>query len=105
DPSSIGRQDSMQLFTASVDTKIRVFELFGEKRSSKALAVLEGHVSVPRGLDVSKDGRWLVSGGRDSVVLVWDLSPMDQRGKESSSKKGKDKAVTPILAKTVPVLE
>ncbi|KAI3622002.1 u3 small nucleolar rna-associated protein [Moniliophthora roreri] len=105
DPSSIGRQDSMQLFTASVDTKIRVFELIGEKRSSKPLTVLEGHVSVPRGLDVSKDGRWLVSGGRDSVVLVWDLSPMDQRGKESSGKKGKDKAVTPILAKTVPVLE
>ncbi|KAK7058535.1 U3 small nucleolar RNA-associated protein 13 [Paramarasmius palmivorus] len=106
DSSSIGRQDSMQLFTASVDTRIRVFELFGETRSSKPIAVLEGHVSVPRGLDVSKDGRWLVSGGRDSVVLVWDLSPMaQQKQKETSSKKGKDKAVAPLLAKTVPVLE
>ncbi|KAL0576700.1 U3 small nucleolar RNA-associated protein 13 [Marasmius crinis-equi] len=106
DSSSLARQDSMQLFTASVDTRIRVFELLSENRTSKPVAILEGHVSVPRGLDVSADGRWLVSGGRDSVVLVWDLTPMKNRQptKESNSK-GKDKAVAPILAKTIPVLE
>ncbi|KAG7099702.1 hypothetical protein E1B28_001522 [Marasmius oreades] len=107
DSSSLTRQDSMQLFTASVDTRIRVFELLAENRTSKPFAVLEGHVSVPRGLDVSSDGKWLISGGRDSVVLVWDLTPMKNRQslKESSSKKGKDKTAAPLLAKTIPVLE
>ncbi|KAJ8084566.1 U3 small nucleolar RNA-associated protein 13 [Marasmius tenuissimus] len=106
DSSSLTRQDSMQLFTASVDTRIRVFELLSENKSAKPIAVLEGHVSVPRGLDVSADGKWLVSGGRDSVVLVWDLTPMKSRQTTvESSKKGKDKAVTPVLAKTIPVLE
>lgn len=83
----------MQLITASVDTSVRIFDLAG---SSKPEAVLEGHVSVPRGLSVSKDGRWLISGGRDSVVLVWDLSSLPE------GKKGKG---TVTLAKTIPILE
>ncbi|THU80749.1 WD40 repeat-like protein [Dendrothele bispora CBS 962.96] len=107
DTSFVGQQQSMQLITASVDTRIRVFDLFGQSRNTgKATVVLEGHVSVPRGLDVSPDGRWLVSGGRDSVVLVWDMSPLLQtKTSQESSKKGKEKAVSPKLAKTIPVLE
>ena len=96
---------TMRLVTASVDTRIRVFNLTeGASTSSggggKAEAVLEGHVSVPRGLDVSEDGRWLVSGGRDSVVLIWDLQ------EKSTTKKGKGKlALAPTLVRTVPILE
>lgn len=110
DPSSVTQGQKMQLITASVDTRIRIFDLSATASRnagvSKPDAVLEEHVSVPRGLDVSTDGRWLVSGGRDSVVLIWDLSSMLEPSKSRSSKgKGKDKARAPDLAGTIPILE
>ena len=94
----------MRLFTASVDTRIRVWDLTqGAEQARvgkqvKPEAVLEGHVSVPRGLDVSEDGRWLVSGGRDQVVLVWDMTV-------KKSGKGKAKEAWPVLANTITALE
>jgi U3 small nucleolar RNA-associated protein 13 len=97
----------MRLFTASVDTRIRVWDLTKGAEQSRAgkqvkpEAVLEGHVSVPRGLDVSEDGRWLVSGGRDQVVLVWDLN--ERQPKRSG--KGKEKEAWPALANTITALE
>lgn len=102
---------TMRLVTASVDTRIRVFNLTeGASTSSggggKAEAVLEGHVSVPRGLDVSEDGRWLVSGGRDSVVLIWDLQGKEKEKPKTTTKKGKGRVgLTPTLVKTIPILE
>lgn len=111
DPSFLGREQKMQLITASVDTRIRIFDLSAAAArsgaSAKPEAVLEGHVSVPRGLDVTRDGKWLVSGGRDSVVLIWDISPKpNQDGKSKNSKgKGKEKDAAPVLVKTLPVLE
>jgi U3 small nucleolar RNA-associated protein 13 len=101
----------MRLFTASVDTKIRMFDLEAAAArtagASKPEAVLEGHVSVPRSLDVSQDGRWLVTGGRDSVVLVWDLKGSSAENDKGKPSKGKSKATSasPMLAKTIPVLE
>ena len=111
DPSFLGREQKMQLITASVDTRIRVFDLSAAAArsgvASKPEAILEGHVSVPRGLDVTRDGKWLVSGGRDSVVLVWDLSskPTDDGKGKSAKGKGKERDTTPVLVKTIPVLE
>ena len=111
DPSAVERETKMQLITGSVDTRIRIFDLSAvAARSGTALrpeAVLEGHVSVPRGLDVSPDGKWLVSGGRDSVVMVWDISHKSPATHQSKSNKGKGKetAFAPSLAKTIPVLE
>ncbi|PPQ79398.1 hypothetical protein CVT25_002668 [Psilocybe cyanescens] len=110
DASSVVAQENqtMHLITASVDTRIRVFNLTeGASTSSgggKPEAVLEGHVSVPRGLDVSADGRWLVSGGRDSVVLIWDLLSKSSAAKVKKSSR-KTPALTPSLAKTIPILE
>lgn len=116
DPGALVQRGAqkMQLVTASVDTRVRVFDLVaarsGERSGvqAKPEAVLEGHVSVPRGLDVSEDGRWLISGGRDSVVLVWDLT--GQSGTAAAAKgkgKGKEKEreVAPVLVKTIPILE
>ena len=105
DPSLVNQAPTMRLVTASVDTRIRIFDLgVAAARTAggqKPVAVLEGHVSVPRGLDVSPDGRWLVSGGRDSVVLVWDLAATQKQ----KGTKGKEKAFAPALAKTIPILE
>jgi U3 small nucleolar RNA-associated protein 13 len=69
----------MELWTGSSDSKVRVFDLRDASArvvgggGGKAKWVLEGHVSVVRGVDVSVDGRWAVTGGRDKVVLVWNL--------------------------------
>ena len=110
--SSVTRNQVMHLISASVDTRIRIFNLTqGASTSSgggKPEAILEGHVSVPRGLDVSPDGRWLVSGGRDSVVLIWDL--LSKSSTTTTASKGKKKKVTadvstPTLFKTIPTLE
>jgi len=109
DGTSITQTRSMHLITASVDTRIRIFNLLdGASTSSgggKPEAVLEGHVSVPRGLDVSPDGRWLVSGGRDSVVLVWDLAPPVPTKAASSNKKKSKGTLSPALIRTIPTLE
>lgn len=102
DLGSVIQDKTMHLITASVDTRIRIFNLVqGPSTSSgggKPEAVLEGHVSVPRGLDVSLDGRWLVSGGRDSVVMIWDLFSSKNKEKKNTRK-------TPTLVKTIPILE
>lgn len=107
--SLVTMDQTMHLITASVDTRIRLFDLSitgGSVGAGKPQAVLEGHVSVPRGIDVSLDGRWLISGGRDSVVLIWDLSSKQQNLQSNSGqRKGKARAFNPTLAKTIPVLE
>jgi U3 small nucleolar RNA-associated protein 13 len=110
DRSTVVRNEMMHLISASVDTRIRIFNLTeGSSTSSgggKPEAVLEGHVSVPRGLDVSLDGRWLISGGRDSVVLIWDLHSKVSPAPPKAKKKNVSKQVlTPKLVSTIPVLE
>lgn len=97
-------EPKIQLITASVDTRIRVFDLSPSASKSgvgKPIAVLEGHVSVPRGLDITRDGRFLLSGGRDSVSLLWDFAAMTEK---ASKKKGGQLEV-PVLVRTIPILE
>ncbi|KAG6845360.1 hypothetical protein H0H87_010469 [Tephrocybe sp. NHM501043] len=111
DMSTVAREQKMRLITGSADTRLRIFDLSASSNSAsggKPEAVLEGHYSVPRGLDVSLDGKWLVSGGRDSVVLLWDLSSNQASAALTAGKnkgKGKDKAFSPTLVKTIPILE
>lgn len=62
-------------------------------------------MSVPRGLDVTPDGRWLVSGGRDAVALLWDFNAPTSAIASSSKKKIEKKGNVPSLARTIPVLE
>ena len=107
--SVVASEPTLHLITGSIDSRLRVFDLSpsaSRTGSSKAIAVLEGHMSVPRGLDVSEDGKWLISGGRDAVVLVWDLLPLDHASTSSKSgKPGKSVAQIPTLSRTITVLE
>lgn len=109
DPSVVVPQNTLQLITASVDTRIRIFDLTATTRKgdqgARPIAVLEGHVSVPRGLDVTPDGKWLISGGRDSVVLVWNLHAKSSGVKSAEASTGKGKSNSPVLAQTIPVME
>ena len=110
DPSIVSSAKTFQLVTASVDTRIRVFDLMATSRNDqealRPIAVLDGHVSVPRGLDVTPDGKWLLSGGRDSVVLLWDMSASPRPTEGTTGKrKGKPTVIAPKLSKTVPVME
>lgn len=105
----VSSEPSLHLITGSVDTRIRIFDLSPSANrvgNSKAIAVLEGHMSVPRGLDVSKDGKWLISGGRDSVVLIWDLGPLSRSLAETKSQKKKvSESRQPTLVRTITVME
>ena len=99
-------KSTMELWTGSTDGRVRVFDLkdaasrvVGGGGAAKAKHVLEGHVSVVRGIDVSADGKWAVTGGRDKVVLVWDLS--GNATGASASKKGKGKASGPKVVQTI----
>ncbi|KAG8989203.1 U3 small nucleolar RNA-associated protein 13 [Tulasnella sp. 427] len=92
----------MRLITGSVDSRVRIFDL--KLQRTDPIAVLEGHISVPRSLSVSFDGKWLVTAGRDSVILVWDLHSAFSSGQSQSSTK-KGTRVDVKLVKTVPVLE
>ncbi|CAE6462884.1 unnamed protein product [Rhizoctonia solani] len=100
--STAGTWDIMWLVSASADSRVRVYDLAAAGTGSPMMT-LEGHVSVPRGVGVSNDGRYVVSGGRDSVVLIWDTRP-PENGKLDKGKKGK-KSLVPVLVKTIPVLE
>ncbi|KAJ1302212.1 hypothetical protein OPQ81_001036 [Rhizoctonia solani] len=105
--STAGTWDVMWLVSASADSRVRVYDLAAVGTGSPIMT-LEGHVSVPRGVSVSNDGRYVLSGGRDAVVLIWDTRPPTENAKSDkggSAKKGKKNSLAPVLVKTIPVLE
>ncbi|KAG9304393.1 hypothetical protein G9A89_019955 [Geosiphon pyriformis] len=57
------------LVSGADDCKIRIWNLM----ESSCIGILDSHFSIIRGLDFSNDGRYLLSGSRDKVVIVWDL--------------------------------
>ncbi|KAF9110873.1 U3 small nucleolar RNA-associated protein 13 [Mortierella sp. AM989] len=65
-------QSKWWLCSGADDCTVRIWDLKGRK----PVAVLESHVSVIRGLAVSNSGKTLISGSRDKVVNVWDLTSM-----------------------------
>ncbi|SCZ89796.1 BZ3500_MvSof-1268-A1-R1_Chr9g10598 [Microbotryum saponariae] len=78
----VGADGRARLVSGADDCKIRVWDL----HTRECVHVLDGHTSVVTGLQVTKDGKNMISGGRDQVVNLWDL----ERG---------------VLRKTVPVFE
>ncbi|KAI9349083.1 WD40-repeat-containing domain protein [Obelidium mucronatum] len=65
-----GKGNDILLASASDDCKVRVWNL----KTKKCIFVLDNHVSVVRGVAFSNDGKFLVSGGRDKILNVWELS-------------------------------
>ncbi|THH04369.1 hypothetical protein EW145_g5570 [Phellinidium pouzarii] len=106
--AAITTEPTIHLISASMDTRLRVFDLSpaaSRSGNGRPVTVLEGHVSVPRGLDITPDGRWLISGGRDSVALLWDFTGNDALVKTNKRRGEESKFLVPILARTIPILE
>ncbi|RYC66871.1 caspase family protein [Spirosoma sordidisoli] len=47
--------------------------------SGKVLSEFMGHTSDLRGISVSADGQWLVSGGEDQVIKLWPLAEVGKK--------------------------
>lgn len=98
-----GEAQRMELITGSTDGRVRVFDLKdatsrvvgGGGAAAKAKYTLDGHVSVVRAIDVSMDGKCMITGGRDKVVLVWDMEGSATKGK------GKGKNEGPKVVQTI----
>ncbi|XP_041474623.1 transducin beta-like protein 3 isoform X1 [Lytechinus variegatus] len=61
--------DRLHLFSVSDDNHIRIWDL----KTSSCLCVLETHYGAVTSLSFSHDGNTMLSSGRDSVVVIWDL--------------------------------
>ncbi|KAG8985165.1 pre-rRNA processing protein, partial [Tulasnella sp. 427] len=88
--AAVMSEDGRMLFSASKDGSIvkwdlitgkRVYTLFkkrrpppnaGGKGKGKAPEAVEGHTDEVLALALSSDGKYLVSGGKDRKVVVWD---------------------------------
>ena len=67
---SIGWQNNTQLFSASIDRQIKLWNL-GKK--DKAILTLKGHSRSVDTICLLKEGKTLVSAGIDQSLRVWDL--------------------------------
>jgi ribosomal RNA-processing protein 9 len=70
----------------------KVGKPFGQARAGPSKTEVEGHRGEVLCLAASEDGKWLVSGGRDKVIGVWDVAG-DQPAWKAGMKGHKD-AVT-----------
>eukprot|EP01068_Selenidium_serpulae_P014131 Selendium_serpulae@DN6056_c1_g1_i3.p1 len=65
---------SERVFTGSLDHTITAHDL----RMDKPCLVLKGQKDSITGIDVSKDGQYLVSNSMDNTVAKWDIRPFCQ---------------------------
>ncbi|KAH0791948.1 Transcriptional repressor tup11-related protein [Histomonas meleagridis] len=68
--------NSSRLVTASLDPEINVWEIGKNSKNDleiKQVKTFNGHKDVVLCLDVSADGRWLLSGSKDTTAILTDL--------------------------------
>jgi transducin (beta)-like 1 len=70
-----------RLVSASLDGTLRVWD----PNRGLCLAVLALHEEAIFACDISKDGRYVASGGFDGVLVVWDISTIKREVDESKS--------------------
>ena len=63
------------LFTAGDDAQIKVWDLV----TKSCVATLKAHFSAVTCLSLAHDGWTLFSGGRDGVVVAWDLRKYEKK--------------------------
>ncbi|KAJ3216635.1 Transducin (beta)-like 3 [Clydaea vesicula] len=62
--------NELLLFSSDENGLIKVWDLI----TKSCLNTLDAHVSPVRGLDFTPDDKYLITGGRDKVFMVWDLN-------------------------------
>eukprot|EP00347_Sterkiella_histriomuscorum_P001221 403372861 len=74
--------DNRSLFTASKDCNLIQWDLESQKKlffkGDKHNRAIQGHYDEPLCLAVSPNGKYLVSGGKDRIVRVWDIHNQQQ---------------------------
>eukprot|EP00466_Bigelowiella_natans_P016201 jgi/Bigna1/54310/estExt_Genewise1Plus.C_310119 len=62
--------DSLQAFTGGIDEKIKVWDL---RKENTVSYTLDGHGDCVTGLELSPDGRYLLSNSMDNSLISWDV--------------------------------
>eukprot|EP00467_Chlorarachnion_reptans_P020287 CAMPEP_0114520420 /NCGR_PEP_ID=MMETSP0109-20121206/19566_1 /TAXON_ID=29199 /ORGANISM="Chlorarachnion reptans, Strain CCCM449" /LENGTH=362 /DNA_ID=CAMNT_0001701303 /DNA_START=44 /DNA_END=1132 /DNA_ORIENTATION=- len=63
--------DSTQVFTGGIDEHVKCWDI----RKESVVYKLEGHRDCVTGLELSKDGRYLLSNSMDNSMISWDVRP------------------------------
>lgn len=74
--------DNKSVFTASKDCSLIQWDLEAQKKlfykGEKHNRTIAGHFDEPLCLAISPNGKYLVSGGKDRVVRIWDIHSQKQ---------------------------
>ena len=65
--------DGQQFVFVSLDRSVRVMDI----KTQKQLAVLEGHSDSVTSVEISLDGKTVITGSKDETVRIWDLDACD----------------------------
>merc|ERR1712182_30939 len=61
-----------RIFAGSLDNNILIYDM---RRRDADPDLMEGHTDSVTGLDVSKDGSFMVSNAMDNTIRIWDIRP------------------------------
>lgn len=81
-------EDASKAVTASADFTVKVWDTY-----TGTVQHTFPHKHVVRTVDISPDGRWVVSGGNEKIIRVFDLEAPGQKPKESIPHTGAVKTV------------